>query len=149
MSAPNYSTINENTPLSQQQEQQSNVSASASAADIPYSNPATVVTTVFGRDYPEYSMTEKAAVLITTNRRKRPIFSLFLGIIFALLVIILSLSLIRGYSDYSAFRATHDIPRRVNVTAMVNGEYYYSYASDYYYSTTSTTTAYDSSYTSY
>ncbi|KAK7207056.1 hypothetical protein BZA70DRAFT_264454 [Myxozyma melibiosi] len=122
-----YQSISEQSPLR---------ANTQDSDEIPYHNTPTVVGTVFGEEYASYSMTEKAASLITTNRRKRPVFSLALGALFAIIVVTLSLSLIRGYSDYSAFRATHDIPRRVNVTEMVSGEYYYSY-SDYGYSSTS------------
>ncbi|KAK9378334.1 uncharacterized protein V2V93DRAFT_361467 [Kockiozyma suomiensis] len=119
-----YQSISEQSPLTR-------------PSEIPSQNTPTVVRTVFGEEYENYSITEKAATLITTNRRKRPVFSLVLGAIFAIIVVTLSLSLIRGYSDYSYFRATHDIPRRVNVTEMVSGEYYYSY-SDYGYSSSTT-----------
>ncbi|KAK9467694.1 hypothetical protein V1512DRAFT_290059 [Lipomyces arxii] len=136
MTTPNYNTLKEDTPLIH-----SGLvvpSSASSVADIPNAS-STFVHTVFGNEYANQTMTEKAAALITTNRRKRPVFSILLGVIFSILVVTLSLSLIRGYSDYSAFRATHDIPRRVNVTAMINGDYYYDYSSSYSYSTTTST----------
>ncbi|KAK9447324.1 uncharacterized protein V1518DRAFT_429307 [Limtongia smithiae] len=139
--ASNYSSIpaSEATPLKAE-------SSAASAADIPFSNPNRMVRTVFGSDYPSYPIHEKAATLITTNRHKRPVFSLVLGTVFAMLVVTLSLCLIRGYHTYSGFRATHDIPRRVNITAMVDGSYYYSSYSDYSYTTTE---SYTSSYSTF
>ncbi|KAK9430527.1 hypothetical protein V1505DRAFT_386042 [Lipomyces doorenjongii] len=149
MAAPNYNTINEDSPLikSQQVGLSSVSSTAAESNEIPYAPSASVVRTVFGSDYENYTLTEKAASLITTNRRKRPVFSLILGTIFAMLVVTLSLCLLRGYGDYSNYKSTHDLPRRVNITAMVNGDYYYSSYSDYGYTTT-TTSGYTATYTS-
>ncbi|KAK9456713.1 hypothetical protein V1511DRAFT_486527 [Dipodascopsis uninucleata] len=67
---------------------------------------------------------EKTAAVITTNRRKRPLYSLFLGVVFVIIVVSLGITLVRRYSTYSIYRQTHDIPRRVNVTEMYNGDYY-------------------------
>ncbi|KAK9313629.1 hypothetical protein V1522DRAFT_430666 [Lipomyces starkeyi] len=148
MATPNYNTINEDSPLIKSQQALSSVSSTAAeSSEIPYAPSASVVRTVFGSDYENYTITEKAASLITTNRRKRPVFSLILGTIFAMLVVTLSLCLLRGYDDYSHYRSNNDIPRRVNVTAMVNGDYYYSSYSDYGYTTT-TTSDYTATYTS-
>ncbi|KAK9371294.1 hypothetical protein V1509DRAFT_607094 [Lipomyces kononenkoae] len=135
-SSQNYNTINEDSPLMSSQP-----SSSAESSEIPYEPSVSVVRTVFGADYENYTLAEKAASLITTSRRKRPVFSLFLGTIFAIVVVTLSLWLLRGYDDYSHYRMSHDLPPRVNVTAMVNGDYYYDY-------TTTTTTTTTESYTS-
>ncbi|KAK9237638.1 hypothetical protein V1525DRAFT_456539 [Lipomyces kononenkoae] len=137
MASSNYNTITEDSPLmtSQRATSSSASSSAESTNEIPYAPSVSVVRTVFGADYENYTLTEKAASLITTSRRKRPVFSLFLGTIFAVLVVTLALCLLRGYDDYSHYRSAHDIPRRVNITAMVNGDYY----SDY---TTTTTTTY-------
>ncbi|KAK9324229.1 hypothetical protein V1517DRAFT_372221 [Lipomyces orientalis] len=132
----NYNTINEDSPLMSSQQVRSSASSTAAESnEIPYAPSATVVRTVFGADYENLTLTEKAASLITTNRRKRPVFSLFLGTIFAMLVVTLSLCLLRGYDDYSHYRSANDTAPRVNVTAMVNGDYYYS--SSYSYTATS------------
>ncbi|KAK9477894.1 hypothetical protein V1514DRAFT_343373 [Lipomyces japonicus] len=120
MSTSQYNAINDTSPLVSKDSY-----AGVEAQPLPL-QPAESYSS-----YSSYSLVEKVAVVVTTSRRRRPLWSLLLGALFCFIVLTLALSLVRGYSDYSAFRQVNDIPRRVNVTQIFYGEYYASTASFY------------------